>query len=49
MEGKFNDALFQEFFGQSDELLEELHRNPRVTYLDIHLLQRKCILFSSNY
>jgi hypothetical protein len=31
--------FIQEFLRQSNELLEELHRNPRVTYLDIHLLE----------
>lgn len=40
--------FIQEFLRQSNELLEELHRNPRVTYLDIHLLERKCIFFGSN-
>ena len=37
--------FIQEFLRQSNELLEELHRNPRVTYLDIHLLETQVHIF----
>jgi hypothetical protein len=37
--------IIQEFLRQSNELLEELHRNPRVTYLDIHLLETQVHIF----
>ena len=37
--------FIQEFLRQSNELLEELHRNPRVTYLDIHLLETQIHIF----
>ena len=37
--------VIQEFLRQSNELLEELHRNPRVTYLDIHLLETQVHIF----
>jgi hypothetical protein len=37
--------FIQEFLRQSNELLEELHRNPRVTYLDLHLLETQVHIF----
>jgi len=37
--------FIQEFLRQSNELLEELRRNPRVTYLDIHLLETQVHIF----
>lgn len=37
--------FIQAFLRQSNELLEELHRNPRVTYLDIHLLETQLHIF----
>lgn len=37
--------FIEEFLRQSNELLEELRRNPRVTYLDIHLLETQVHIF----
>jgi hypothetical protein len=35
----------QEFLRQSNDLLEGLRKNPRVTYLDIHLLETQVHIF----